>query len=248
MRALRELGSGLLDLLMPPACAGCGAATRGALCPGCRQDLPWIRSGVCDGCQRQASLPGGDRCLACALRPSPLDACLAACWFEASAAAWVRDYKYAAGGGPFAGTELARMRALALALGRRAPSALPDRIVPVPLHPSRLRARGFNPAAGVARVLARECGARCAYGLLQRSRATRSQTGLGRSGRVRNVRGAFRATGPTPPSVWLVDDVVTTGATLEAAARALRRRGTRRVVGLCLARTPLSAASPPSPR
>ena len=73
---------------------------------------------------------------------------------------------------------------------------------------------------------------------LRRVRDTGSQTGRGRAERRRNVRGAFAANGRAPERIWLVDDVVTTGATLEEAARALRRAGARVVIALCAARTP----------
>jgi len=234
-------GAGLLDLVLPPACAGCGEASSVPLCDPCRRGLAWIPGRACTSCQARAPLPGSDRCGGCALRPSPLEACTAACWFEDVAAVWIRDYKYGEGGPAKAGVDRARMRALAFALCQRAPAEAPERVVPVPLHRRRLRARGFNPACGVARVLARERGLRLAPLALERVRDTPSQTLLDRRGRVGNVRGAFRATRPVPGHVWLVDDVVTTGATLEAAARALRRAGARRIVALCLARTPTGA-------
>ena len=112
-------------------------------------------------------------------------------------------------------------------------------VVPVPLHPRRLRARGFNPACVLARALARERGIRLDPVALRRVRDTPSQTGLDRRARRRNVRGAFVARSRVPPRVWLVDDVVTTGSTLGEAARALHRAGARSVVGICAARTPL---------
>ena len=139
---MRGFRSGLIDLLLPPTCAGCGGASEGALCPACRDQLPWIRTDACLGCQTQDPLPGETHCAACALRSSPLDACLAACWFEAAAADWIRDYKYAVAGGSLLGTDRARMRALAIELGRRAPAEPPDRVVPVPLHASRLKKAG----------------------------------------------------------------------------------------------------------
>jgi ComF family protein len=237
MRLVRGWVSGLLDLLLPPCCAGCGRAHRDPLCPRCRSGLAWIPARACAGCQARPPLAGGSRCAACQGRPSPLDACLAVCWFEGAAADWIRAWKYARPGSP-AGGDRARLAALAHELARRAPATPPDRVIPVPLHAGRLRARGFNPAGGLAQLLARERGAQVAPTALRRVRATRSQTGLGRAERARNLRGAFRATGPVPRRVWLVDDVVTTGATLEAAARALRRAGARQVVALCAARTP----------
>jgi predicted amidophosphoribosyltransferase len=111
-------------------------------------------------------------------------------------------------------------------------------VVPVPQHPRRLRGRGFSPANELARDVARQVGAPLGATALLRLRDTRSQTGLGRSERARNVRGAFASREPAPACVWLVDDVVTTGATLTEAARALRAAGAREIVGVCAARAP----------
>jgi ComF family protein len=120
---------------------------------------------------------------------------------------------------------------------RRAPGEPPRAVAPVPLHPRRLRARGFNPAALLARSAAREIGARVSAHSLRRVRDTPSQTGLDREKRRRNVAGAFASLTAWEGCVWLVDDVVTTGATLSECARVLRRSGARRVVGVCVART-----------
>ncbi len=128
---------------------------------------------------------------------------------------------------------------LCLEAGARAPTPGPDLVVPVPLHPRRLRARGFNPATLMARSLARHFRVRLDPVALRRVRDTPSQTHLDRRARRRNVSGAFVARERVPPRVWLVDDVVTTGSTLGEAARALRRAGARSVVGVCAARTPL---------
>jgi ComF family protein len=243
---VRALLRGVLDLLLPPTCVACDAPGEALLCAGCAPRLPRIPPRRCVLCQELACAPGADRCAACAVRAAPLDACIAGCWFEADAAAWVRRYKYppAALLGAGAGRDHARVRALLdLSLGWQALDA-PDCVVPVPLHPARLRQRGFNPAARMARALAARWEAACAPAALERVRDTPSQTGLGRLARRANVRGAFRARGAVPPHVWLVDDVVTTGATLEACARALRRAGARRVVALCAARTPRGELGP----
>lgn len=119
-------------------------------------------------------------------------------------------------------------------------------LVPVPLHPSRERERGFNQAEALAeglhRTLARAAGApppRLERRLLRRTRATAPQTGLSLSARQDNVRGVFEVTPPRElrdKAVVLVDDVMTTGATLSACAAALKRAGARRVVALTLAR------------
>ncbi|MGH0031530.1 MAG: phosphoribosyltransferase family protein [Myxococcota bacterium] len=241
---MRDLFAGLLDLWLPPACAACGEPTEHALCARCTAALPRIPAGRCALCQERPAAPGrGDRCAACARRRGPLLACVAGCWYEGDAAAWIRAYKYARRRGLSADDRL-RVCALAGETLARAPAEPPDQVVPVPLHRRRLRARGFNPALAVARHLARARGVPLRPRALARCRDTPSQTGLSRSGRRRNVRGAFRAPAPVPARVWLVDDVVTTGATLAEAARVLRRAGAKQVVALCAARTPAPGPSP----
>ena len=241
---MRSLLRGALDLLLPPACVGCGTAGEAELCVRCTGGLPRIPRARCELCQQLPRAAASPRCDGCAAGGSPLDACIAGVWFEADAAAWIRRYKYPPRGllGAGGGRDRARVQALLHAALAWCPLDDPVCVVPVPLHPQRLRERGFNPAALLARELARRRGLRCGPTALERVRDTPSQTGLARAARRANVRAAFRARGAAPAHVWLVDDVVTTGATLEACARALRRAGARRVVGLCAARTPPAAA------
>jgi ComF family protein len=209
-----------------------------ALCAGCDRALERPAPGACGLCQDAAPRAPGGRCAACAAAPGPLEACCAAAWFRGDAAAWVKRFKYPAPG--LAGLDPAA-DAVACALIREAarglPVPLPDAIVPVPLHPARIRRRGFQPAAVLARAAGRTLGVPVRARLLRRTRDTPSQTGLDREARRRNVAGCFAAAGAAPARVWLVDDVVTTGATLGEAARALRAAGARRVAALCLART-----------
>ncbi|HEU4427667.1 MAG TPA: phosphoribosyltransferase family protein [Myxococcota bacterium] len=212
---LREL----LDFFLPPICGSCGAATSGApLCPRC--DEP-----PCD------PLPAP---------PRPLIEWRAGVTYDGNAADWVQRFKYPQPGlrglDPAAdGVAIAWALRAARALGRA-----PDAVVPVALHARRLRERGFSPPAVLARAVAREVGARFAPALLERVRDTVSQTALNRAARRHNVAGAFRARGRAPAHVWLVDDVVTSGATLASAARALRRAGAREVRALAAAYRPLA--------
>jgi predicted amidophosphoribosyltransferase len=113
---------------------------------------------------------------------------------------------------------------------------LPDVLVPVPLHPTRLRARGFNQAALLARALGERLD-RSVIENLRRVRFTPPQVGLGRAARSANVTGAFRATSPIRIGelVGLVDDVATSGATLAAGAAALTVAGAARIVGVTFA-------------
>jgi len=218
---VRELLRGLLDLLAPPVCAGCRAALEGGapLCQACDRALPRLQRAP--------------------LAPAPLAACVAAVEFRGAVEAWIHRFKYPRSG--LAGLDTAAQavaRMLILEAAAQLPPPAPQLVVPVPLHPRRLRARGFNPAGLLARALARELGVRCGPVALRRVRDTPSQTGLDRRARRRNLRGAFAPREPVPPRVWLVDDVVTTGSTLAEAARALQRAGATHVVGVCAAQTP----------
>jgi ComF family protein len=240
---MRGLARDLLDLLLPPRCAGCRARVPidAVLCRACDREIARVPRAACALCQDAVARAPGGLCAGCAAAHSPLAACCAAAWFEGAAASWVKRWKYATPGlrGLDPGAE-AVVRALAHEAMARMPGARPDAIVPVPLHPARIRARGFPPAGVIAAAASRRIRAPLLPRLLERVRDTPSQTGLDRAGRRRNVSGAFAlAPGTTAPaSVWLVDDVVTTGATLGEAARVLRRAGSVRVAALCLARTP----------
>jgi len=189
------------------------------LCGSCVASLPWAPEGL--------------------RAPRGLDALVAAVEFQAPVEGWIRRFKYPRAG--LAGLDPGAsglVRALALAAAARAPGPPPGLVVPVPNHPRRLRERGFNPASELAAAIAGRAKLRLGAHRLERVRDTPSQTGQGRAARRRNVRGAFRARGPVPSRIWLVDDVVTTGSTLAEAARALRRAGARTIVGICAARTP----------
>ncbi len=246
---------GLLDLIAPARCASCREPldeTRDrerrapSLCPRCRRALPWIEhEGRCSLCQGQldGSHPGqGEHiCPACRLRPSHLESCVAAVEFDGEAERWIHRFKYPAPG--LAGLDpapLAVLRECAREAADRVATSRATCVIPVPLHRRRLRARGFNPAALLAREIARANRVPLDCGWLRRTRDTPSQTGLDRSQRRQNVAGAFACRNPQkepPQRVWLVDDVVTTGATLNEAAAVLRDAGVSSVVGICLART-----------
>ncbi|MFO7958468.1 MAG: ComF family protein [Candidatus Brocadiia bacterium] len=116
----------------------------------------------------------------------------------------------------------------------------PSAVVAVPLHPRRLRERGYNQSALLGRVLAGHFGRRLLSGVLRRTRHTSRQTGLSRTARRDNVRGAFEAARPGAVdglNLLLVDDVMTTGATVDECCKVLKRAGAAKVQVLTLART-----------
>lgn len=242
---MRALLDGLFDLLFPPQCCRCERwllprDTRdAALCESCRAALPWIESGLCMRCQQRGPLRGSDVCQRCRARRALLASCTAAVYYEGEVLHWIRRFKYPEPGlRGLDPTALGVAGLLARAAASRVPGAAPDLVVAVPLHPRRLAQRGFNPAALAARDVARGTGAKLDLRLLRRTRDTPSQTGLDRRARRRNVRGAFETSRPGYGRAWLVDDVVTTGATLEACAKVLRSAGVREIAALALARTP----------
>jgi ComF family protein len=225
----------LLDALLPGACAGCGerAPTERVLCARCDARILPIRADACARCQLHRAGAGP-----CA-ESGPLEAAVAAVWLEPPVSDWIHAFKYPPRGlRGLAPGPIAAIAELAARSAARAPGPAPDLVVPVPLHPRRLRARGFNPALAVAHAVARRVGAPVAPTALARVRDTPSQTGLDAVSRRHNVSRALRARGRVPPRVWIADDVITTGATLREAARALRAAGAESVVAVCAARTP----------
>jgi len=234
-----------LDLILPRSCAVCAQAADGPLCPACRQALPWIqlhrRCALCqDELATLAPESNPHRCGSCLADASPVARCTAAVWLEGDVHAWIRRFKNPARGlaglDPVAG---AVVRELARESVRRGAIAPPDCVIPIPLHANRLRARGFNPAGLLATAVAHEAGVGVRGAGLVRVRDTPRQTGRGRYERRENMADAFawRSRRPPPDCIWLIDDVVTTGATLSSAARTLRQAGVREIVAVCAART-----------
>jgi len=238
---MRGMLADLLDLLLPRACARCGGAVDGddAFCTRCVAAIPRIAAGGCPLCQlpfaRAPALCGG-----CAHERLPLAQIAAEVVFAGEAARWVHAFKYPTEG--LAGLDPrpgAALGALIADAARRLAGGVPTFVAPVPMHPTKLRERGFHPASDLSRAVAVALGTRVDRGALRQLRPTASQTGLDRRARRRNVDGAFAARAGLRgvACVALVDDVVTTGATLAECARALRRAGVRNVVAVCAART-----------
>jgi len=222
-----------LEALLPSHCLLCGAHGQGALslCPACEADMP--RNAMC--CARCA-LPlesPAPLCGRCIKHAPPWDAAWAPFRYEWPLAQLEARFKF--------GGDLAAGRTLSLLWSAsRAPAAMPGAILPVPLHDSRLRRRGYNQALELARPLAKHFRVPVLRDALHRTRATHAQTELSAIQRRRNVRGAFAANldGRAPQHVAVLDDVSTTGATLAECARVLKRAGVQRVDVWALARAP----------
>ncbi|WP_083200226.1 ComF family protein [Thauera phenolivorans] len=218
--------------LLAQDCFLCGsAAGRVLVCDACRAELPAHPALCCPVC----ALPGTSdgRCAACRAAPPAFDASLAVFDYRFPLDVMLQALKY--------GHRLALARFFGEALRERASAraAAADLIVPMPLHRRRLQERGFNQAVEVARPLARACGVPLELDRLRRVRDTPAQATLARAERLGNLRGAFRCDAELSGlRIVVVDDVMTTGASLDAVARCLKERGAARVENLVLARTP----------
>jgi len=234
-----RLKATLLDLLYPPRCAGCNA--RGAwFCAQCVSQLARVAAPTCSLCgepilARKPPQPGPTLCPRCQTRPLALDGLRFVAYFEGPLRRAVHQLKYRG------------CRAVAPALGHlMAATFLADSfpcelLIPVPLHAQRLRERGYNQADLLARAVGAELAVPVRPAALARCRATRSQVELNAQERRDNVRAAFTVPPAAAGAIQgqatvLIDDVCTTGATLEACAAALRQAGARSVWGLTLGR------------
>jgi len=215
---------------MPHACQLCGATVRGdPLCPGCRNDLPQLPDARCPQCALPS--PGGAVCGACLRRPPAFDRAEAVHAYAFPLDVLVRHCKYQ---GALEPTDLFA-RELA---GRVRSRDRADVLIPMPLHPRRLGERGFNQAAEIARRLSRHLRIPWLPDACRRVRDTPPQAGLDLKARRRNLRGAFRCDADlTGQRVALVDDVMTSGASLNELARTVKKAGAESITAWVVART-----------
>lgn len=228
---LRLFVQGLMELLWPPR-------TTCLLCDG-RLEQPVEGLPVCLTCWEAIRFPAGLVCCACCSRP--LRRGRGRCTVCADSPPFGRVWALGLHAGPLREAihhlKFNGRKGLGVPLGRRLGAAIQtdhDLVVPLPLHPARLRERGYNQAALIAQGLAEARSRPMVEGVLVRVRQTGRQAKLDREERLRNLQGAFGVRGPqTVPwagrSVLLVDDVLTTGATAAAAATVLRETGALRV-------------------
>lgn len=230
LSTIQDLWAVLQDLLFPPRCANCGQLGS-LLCDECRRKIDFVLPPLCPLCGYPSddSLP----CQRCQHSPPAIDGIRSVAFFEGPIRKAMHALKYRG------------VRGVATPLGglmgafwRRYP--LPaDLVVPVPLHPDRQRARGYNQAAVLAEALAKEIDLPVCDDCLARVRNTISQVELDAEERKVNVANAFQMRKSEPLAggrVLLIDDVCTTGATLEACSAALYEAGARSVWGFTLGR------------
>lgn len=223
---------------LPGHCVLCAAASCRAsdLCAACERDLPF-NTCCCGRCA--LPLPNAEAlCAHCLISPPAYAAAFTAFRYEWPVADLITRFKF--------GADLACGRVLSGLLAEYVLAALnsgslerPDLLVPVPLHAQRLRERGFNQALEIAGQLGQRCALPVRHHHLQRRQATAAQSGLDAKARRRNVRGAFAANGLIDGlHIALIDDVVTTAATVAECARVLTQAGAASVQVWALARAP----------
>jgi len=236
----RRLVSVLADIAMPPVCFGCQVplVDHHALCAACWADIDFIRAPLCDLTGVPMSYSVGEPMIsaAAAADPPPYDRARAVGLYSGTLKSLLHDFKFRDR------QELRRLFVRWLCEAGAPFWQDADLVIPVPLHTSRLLKRRFNQAAVLGREISRVNGVPFAPLVLRRTRATPQQIGLTRQQRRDNVRGAFAvpehlAIKLYQAKVVLIDDVITTGATIAACTKALRQAGAARVDVLALALT-----------
>lgn len=222
--------------LFPPICLLCSSTNAVTLdiCNPCLDDLPHNRH-YCQVCALPLSQHHSERavCGNCLKQAPSFDSCHAAFAYDYPISNLISEFKFS--GKLHNGRLLANLLINSIETYQL---PLPDLIIPIPLHRSRLRERGFNQAVELARPLGRHFDIPVDTHRCKRIRATGAQSNLEKKARQRNVRGAFRLTGPIAYNhVALLDDVVTTGSTVAEVARMLKLSGIKRVDVWTLART-----------
>ncbi len=243
MRMMKELVPDLftkgVNYLFPPACGNCDEAIwdNTGICSACWKDLTFISDACCRSCGYPFELSSGDGllCGACLQMPKSFDQCRAALVYDEHSKDMIIGFKHADK------THLVALFTQWLSSCGKGILDKADFVVPVPLHRRRLLRRRYNQSALLAQRVARVHRKRYVPNLLSRTKNTSSQGQFSMSGRWRNVRNAFELSHKYQDEVRgkhvvLIDDVFTTGATLDACARVLKTSGAASVSGIVLAR------------
>jgi ComF family protein len=234
LREIQRSSQQLFDTIFPPRCAGCKRSGT-VLCSSCIAKFGPVMPPSCQRCGR-AILEPGMICRACNSHPAGLNGLFAVSSYEEPLRSCIHELKYDGN------VRLAEPLGLLLAETFGRSSIVTDAIIPVPLHHDRQQQRGYNHAQLLAEVCARQSRIPYHEHMLVRHRATLPQVGLSVQQRYQNIAGAFLCTRAYATgalfgrSIVIVDDVATTGATLEACAAPLFAAGAKEVRGLVLAR------------
>ncbi len=241
MAHARQFLHALLDVIIPPLCHICHSFIPDSdslhICPTCRERLPLVVSPLCSLCGIPFAGAGSDhRCGPCQIHPPHFDTARAAFLYEGSVRELIHSFKYQWKThlrSPLALLTLEEVHTFLTEQG-------PHLIVPVPLHRSRLRQRGFNQAVLLGRVLSHHLSLPMLTNALIRTRPTEPQIELSAAERRENVKGAFTVNRPhriAGKRVLLLDDVMTTGSTMDECAKELKKAGAAVVIAATIART-----------
>jgi ComF family protein len=234
LNPLRAIGRAAVDYALPPRCAGCGEVIDevGAFCLECWRGMDWLGNEGCGHCGLPLSGTEADTCGRCLVKPPKLERIRAAVAYDELPRSIALNLKY----GRKVGLARTMARYMAPLKGAVEDDAM---LIPVPLHRWRLWGRGFNQSMLVARKLSEIWRLPVRSDVLHRIKRTKPLKGLSHVQRRQAVAGAFRVADGhrlDGKTIVLIDDVLTSGSTAEACARALRRAGAGRVELICWAR------------
>ncbi len=227
---MKQLKKMALDLLFPRRCPVCGQIVlpKGNLiCPGCMGKLSWVRRPTCLCCGREIPVEAEEYCTDCFKRSRSFDSGMSLINYNEIASRSMAQIKY----------DNKReyldfySEAIYRKLGTRIFRLKPDVLVPIPIHPARMKTRGFNQAYELAVRLSELLKIPVNTSILKRTKNTLPQKSLNSSERLKNLEQAF-SSAPVPPSIktiLLVDDIYTTGSTIEACAKLLKAQGAKKV-------------------
>jgi len=241
MFSVKQLFHALLDVFLPPICHICHSFIPNAgtlhICKTCRDSLPLVSSPLCPVCGIPFIGTGSDhRCSACLSNPPHFDTARAHFLYEGPIRDLIHSFKYNRK------THLRNPLALMTLEGMSVflVNQNPHLIIPVPLHRSRLRQRGFNQAVLLGRAISHQLSLPMSPNTLARTRPTEPQIDLSAAQRQVNVKGAFTVSKPDQVAgkrILLLDDVMTTGSTMNECAKELKKAGADVVIAATIART-----------